>query len=141
MKIDLALWRRSSQCSDISKPDTWAACQPILALYKERGNAARKAELEPLVIAAKAKLAEIGTRPANADPQAHAIASVTGLPEETVRLAISALIVVLIEVGAIGGGIMATAPKVAAPKVEPIAPVKETTAALPEPANDPRSGS
>ncbi len=83
------------------------------------------------MVAAKAKRADIGARPANADPQAHAIASVTGLPEDTIRLAISALIVVLIEVGAIGGGIMATAPKVGA-----IAPVKETAAALPEPAND-----
>lgn len=36
-----------------------------------------------------------------------------GLPEDAIRLAISALIVVLIEVGAIGGGIMATAPKTA----------------------------
>ena len=139
-KIDIGLWRRSSQCADISKADTWAACQPILALYKERGNAARKAEVEPLLVAAKAKLAEIGTRPANADPQAHAIASVTELPEDTIRMAISALIVVLIEVGAIGGGIMATAPK-AAPVTEPAAitdtaPATEAIGLVPQPAID-----
>ena len=76
----------------------------------------------------------IGTRPANADPQAHAIANLTGLSEDTIRLAISALIVVLIEVGAIGGGIMATAPRVAA--TAPVSPITETAVALPQPAND-----
>ncbi|WP_072396425.1 hypothetical protein [Hyphomicrobium sp. CS1GBMeth3] len=48
-KIDAALWRRSAQCEDATKPDTQAYCEPILALYKERGAAARKTELEPEV--------------------------------------------------------------------------------------------
>ena len=43
-----------------------------------------------------------------------------GLPEDAIRLAISALIVVLIEVGAIGGGIMAAAPKAAVVVPEPV---------------------
>lgn len=49
VKIDMGVWRRSSQCSDISREDTKALCEPVLALYKERGNAARKLELEPEV--------------------------------------------------------------------------------------------
>lgn len=45
--IDGALWRRSKQCEDATKPDTQAYCAPLLALYQERGAAARKTELEP----------------------------------------------------------------------------------------------
>lgn len=48
-KIDMAVWRRSAQCSDVTKADTAEACRPILDLYKERGAAARKAELQPEV--------------------------------------------------------------------------------------------
>lgn len=44
---DWNVWRRSNECSDVTREDSAKACQPILALYKERGRAARKAELEP----------------------------------------------------------------------------------------------
>lgn len=47
--IDWALWKRSKQCEDATKPDTQAYCAPLLALYRERGQAARKTELEPEV--------------------------------------------------------------------------------------------
>lgn len=55
-KIDMAVWRRSRECSDISREDTKDACRPILALYQERGAAARKAEIEPEVARLKAEL-------------------------------------------------------------------------------------
>lgn len=55
--IDMRIWRRSSQCEDISREDTRAACEPILALYKERGAAARKTELEPEVARLREELA------------------------------------------------------------------------------------
>jgi len=61
-KIDIALWRRSKQCEDATKPDTQAYCEPILALYKERGAAARKTELEPEVARLRDELANT-TRP------------------------------------------------------------------------------
>jgi hypothetical protein len=48
-QIDMVVWRRSAQCSDISREDTKKLCGPILTLYKERGAAARKLELEPEV--------------------------------------------------------------------------------------------
>lgn len=54
--IDMRIWRRSKECSDISREDTRAACEPILALYKERGAAARKTELEQKLPTLKAKL-------------------------------------------------------------------------------------
>jgi hypothetical protein len=58
-KIDMTIWRRSQQCADISRDDTKAACEPILKLYKERGAAARKVELEPQVNRLRAELAKL----------------------------------------------------------------------------------
>lgn len=59
-KIDMTLWRRSNQCADITREDTKDACGPILALYKERGAAARKAELDPVVNRLRDQLAALG---------------------------------------------------------------------------------
>lgn len=61
-KIDAGLWRRSAQCEDATKPDTQAYCEPLLQLYKERGAAARKTELEPEVARLRDELARL-TRP------------------------------------------------------------------------------
>lgn len=55
--IDPALWRRSKQCEEATKADTQAYCDPLLKLYKERGVAARKTELEPEVARLRDKLA------------------------------------------------------------------------------------
>lgn len=60
--IDPALWRRSKQCEEATKPDTQAYCEPLLKLYKERGVAARKTELEPEVARLRDELANT-TRP------------------------------------------------------------------------------
>lgn len=54
---DWAVWRRSNECSDITREDSAKACQPILALYKERGRAARKSELEPELASLRTALA------------------------------------------------------------------------------------
>lgn len=56
---DWNAWRRSAECSDITREDSAKACQPILALYKERGKAARKAELEPELAQLRAALASM----------------------------------------------------------------------------------
>jgi len=64
-KIDMVAWRRSSQCSDITRDDTKEACRPILKLYQERGFAARKLELEPEVARLRAELATL-SRPEEA---------------------------------------------------------------------------
>lgn len=54
---DWTSWRRSNECSDITREDSAKACQPILALYKERGRAARKSELEPELASLRTALA------------------------------------------------------------------------------------
>jgi hypothetical protein len=58
-KIDMVVWRRSNQCSDVSRDDTKAACESILKLYKERGAAARKLELDPIVAKLRDELAKL----------------------------------------------------------------------------------
>jgi hypothetical protein len=113
-KIDAGLWQRSKECEEATKPDTQSYCQPILDLYKERGAAARKTELEAqgkngMTLAALNAIIAKG-KPAHADPQAAAIAALTGLEEDHIRIGISILIVALIETGSIGGSIMATKP-------------------------------
>jgi hypothetical protein len=55
--IDWSLWKRSAQCEDATKPDTQTYCQPVIDLYKERGAAARKTELEPQVARLRDELA------------------------------------------------------------------------------------
>lgn len=58
-KIDMAIWRRSAQCSDVTRDESKAACEPILALYKERGRSASKMELEPEVARLRSELAQL----------------------------------------------------------------------------------
>lgn len=68
---DWNAWRRSAECSDITREDSAKACQPILALYKERGKAARKAELEP-------ELAQLRTALAGMHrPEEHSVSEAT----------------------------------------------------------------
>lgn len=70
--IDPNLWRRSAQCEDATKPDTQEYCKPVLALYKERGAAARKTELEPEVARLRDELAGL-SRPETATDQEETI--------------------------------------------------------------------
>ncbi len=70
--IDGPLWRRSAQCEDATKPDTQAYCAPLLALYQERGAAARKTELEPEVVRLRDELARLA-RPEAATAEEAAI--------------------------------------------------------------------
>lgn len=58
-QIDMVVWRRSKQCSEIDREDTKTLCDPILKLYRERGAAAEKMELEPKVEQLRLALADM----------------------------------------------------------------------------------
>ena len=90
-KIDMGIWRRSKECSDITRDESKTACQPILALYKERGAAARKAEIEPQLAQARAKLEAIDP-PKTADPQAEALAKAFGFDQAVISYLLIAII-------------------------------------------------
>jgi hypothetical protein len=112
--IDWPLWKGSKQCEKPSNKSQTDYCGPLLALYKERGAAAYKTDLETKgkdgVTMAQIDAIIAKGKPAHADPQAAAIAALTGLEEDTIRISISILIVGLIETGSIGGTIMASRP-------------------------------
>lgn len=74
-RIDMGLWRRSKECADITRDDTREGCRPILDLYKERGAAARIAELAPEVNRLKVDLDRM-TRPEAVTASEGAVAGV-----------------------------------------------------------------
>lgn len=86
-KIDMGVWRRSGECSDISREDTRIACEPILALYRERGAAARKAELLPQLDAINGQIAKLPPATGASDPQADNLAWLIGLSGRKVESA------------------------------------------------------
>jgi hypothetical protein len=112
-KIDSWLWKRSKQCSDVTAPESKEACKPILELYKERGAAARKAELEPQLGAARAKLAAIEP-PKSADPQAEALAKASGRDVEVISYLLVAIIGFGVEIVACLGLWLLSRPRPAA---------------------------
>lgn len=54
--VSRAVFRRTSECTDVTRQDSFAACRPILDLRQEMGRAIRKAELEPEAARLKAEL-------------------------------------------------------------------------------------
>lgn len=100
--IDMAVWRRSKSCQEISRDDTKKLCEPILKLYQERGRAARRTELEPKLAEARAKLEGMAP-PKSADPQAEAWAKATGWDETLVAYVMVAVLGLAIEIVACFG--------------------------------------
>ncbi|OYW52319.1 MAG: hypothetical protein B7Y80_20070 [Hyphomicrobium sp. 32-62-53] len=72
--VSRAVFRRTAECTDITKDASLAACKPLLELRKEMALAIRKRELEAARDAAKVRLDALGPRPSSADPQAEVLA-------------------------------------------------------------------
>ncbi|WP_139247848.1 hypothetical protein [Hyphomicrobium sp. CS1GBMeth3] len=85
------VFRRTDQCTDVTRDDSFAACKPILDLRQEMAQAIRKRELEGKRDAAKAKL-DATQRPVAADPQAAALAKASGLDESIISYLLVAII-------------------------------------------------
>lgn len=127
--IEMRVWRRSNKCQDISLDETKALCQPILALYREQGVAARKVELEPKIAEARKKLEGLDP-PKSADPQAEAWSKATGYDETLIAYGMVAILGLAIEIVACFGTWIAMRPSAGTKKVEandngPPAPAKE----------------
>jgi len=75
------VFRRTKECTDITKEESRAACAPLSALRIEMAGAIRKRDLEAKRDELQGKLAALGPRPAVADPQASVFAAATGLRE------------------------------------------------------------
>ena len=75
------------------------ACAPVLGLRRELAAAEAAERLEAQLVAGRAQLATVAVPGSVADPQASALAWLTGVDEGAVRTGIALLLAGLIEVG------------------------------------------
>ena len=97
--VPLHIWRRSRQCLDLTLEESRLACAPVLGLRKELAAAEAAERLEAQLVAGRTQLATVSVAGSVADPQASALARLTGADEGTVRTGIALLLAGLIEVG------------------------------------------
>lgn len=98
-RVSKAAFNATKQCNDFTGwlADYKKACKPILELRVTMAQAIDKADLEDRRDVLQAKLDALGPKPASADPQATAIASVSGLPETFVLLLLVGILGAAIE--------------------------------------------
>jgi hypothetical protein len=101
--VSRSVFRRTAECTDITKDESLAACQPLLALRKEMAQAIRKRELESARDKAAARLDSLGPRPASADPQAEAVAHAAGVSVSTAAWILIGIVGLAIELAACFG--------------------------------------
>ena len=93
------IWRRSRQCLDLTLEESRKACTPVLGLRKELAAAEAAERLEAQLVAGRTQLATVSVAGSVADPQARALARLTGAGEATIRSGLALLLASLIEVG------------------------------------------
>jgi hypothetical protein len=126
------LYDRSKQCTDATATESRGLCQAIERLNAERATATEAKELQGKIDAAAFRLSKLNAADAfkSVDPQAEALAKLTGLTPETVRLALAILIAVLIEMGSgLGFWLMSGEAPVRGPKAAPEDEISPTEAA------------
>lgn len=96
LPIEATVWRRTAQCTDVTREDSRQACAKVNELRQELAAAERRAEVEQRFERARATL-EKTSRPAAGDPQAEALAKASGLDEKLITLALCWLIGLAIE--------------------------------------------
>ncbi len=101
--VSRAVFRRTSNCTDITKDASFDACKPILDLRQEMASAIRKRELEAARDKAAKRLDELGPRPSSADPQAEAVAHAAGVSVSTAAWVLIAIVGFAIELCACFG--------------------------------------
>jgi hypothetical protein len=101
--VSRSVFKRTAECTDITKDESLAACQPLLALRKEMATAIRKRELESARDKAAKRLDELGPRPSSADPQAEAVANAAGISVSTAAWVLIAIVGFAIELAACFG--------------------------------------
>ena len=126
--IPASIWKRSRQCNDLATPERQRACARVAALRRELIAAQAAERLEGTLTEARTATSDIS----HADPQATALARVTGLPEGDVRTGLALLLAGIIELAsamgfAIVGLAMAPQPRLGTEK--PKHPLKEAAVA------------
>lgn len=108
--VSRSVFRRTAECTDITKDESLSACQPLLALRKEMATAIRKRELEAARDKAAARIEALGPRPSSADPQAEAVANAAGVSVSTAAWILIAIVGFAIELAACFGMYVLGAP-------------------------------
>jgi hypothetical protein len=132
------IWRRSRQCADLALEESRLTCAPVLGLRKELAAAEAAERLEAQLVAGRAQLATVSVAGSVADPQAGALARLTGADEATIRTYVALLLASLIEVGSALGFTLvsvATTYNPTPPSAEPPPPTQRHVPGL---ANTPR---
>jgi hypothetical protein len=101
--VPRSVFRRTNDCTDITRDESLEACRPILDLRKEMAGAIRKRELEAKRDAAARRLDQLGPRPAAADPQARILAGAAGVSEDLAAWVLIAVVGFAIEFAACFG--------------------------------------
>jgi hypothetical protein len=105
-----AVWERTTGCTNITRPDSLATCQPILSLRRELSAAEEVGRLEHQVEQGRTVLQTQPVTARAADPQVAGLVGIIGLDEPTIRHGLAVLLALLIEgVSATGFAIVAGA--------------------------------
>src|SRR5215831_8229579 len=113
-------WRRSRQCFELSLEESRVACGPVLGLRKELAAAEAAERLETQLVAGRTQRATVPVAGTVADPQASALARLTGADEATIRAGVALLLAGLIEAGsALGFTLVAVATPRSPPPRDP----------------------
>jgi len=95
------LWRRTTECTDATRPDSRLFCDAYARLEGELEGAKEAGRLhhELKILGAKIDGMDLAKVMSEADPQAEALSRLTGYPPETIRTGLAVLVALLVELG------------------------------------------
>ena len=97
--VPAAIWKRTQACTELTLPESHAACARVLALRQELAAAQSAQALEERIDEARRHLATAPVVGLSADPQVAGLAALLGTEEPTLRRALALLLAVLVEAG------------------------------------------
>ncbi len=107
--VPASIWRRTTQCAEVTLAESREACARILELRQELAAAQAAAALEERIAEARRQLSIMPVMTATTDSQLTGLAGLVGMEEQRVRRALALLLAMLIELGAASGFALASA--------------------------------
>ena len=109
--VPTVIWRRTMRCTDMTRPESLAACSNVTGLRRELVAAEEAERLESALSQARKELATLAVVGSDADPQAGALARLLGVTELTARDGVALILSLLLELGSALGFAVASAIK------------------------------
>ena len=108
--VPAPIWARTKGCTDTTLLESQTACAAVVSLRRELAVAEVAERLEKTLATGHAHLATTAGAPPEVDPQAAALARLTGVDDSSVRTGLALLLAGIVEVGsALGFSIVALA--------------------------------